>query len=416
MRKFLRVHLARFALIPSIVIGIMAPWCQALASSQPSNELDGLINLSGELYNETIYPQTEVEYVLTVESRADVHFNRVNPPKAQGIEVRRAGQDHQHYFVGNDEFRVSTYRFLLSATEVGTLTIEGASLTHVESDEQGQRRRVRNHAPSVTLNSLSIPDGYQGLWLPTSNLTLDQHWSLEASLLPIGESITRTIRLFIAERDIDSFPKLTVDYPDSVSVYKQQPDFKPKDGGMVMTLTHVIVPREEGVLVLDGITIPWFDTGDYQTKLNSVEPLELRATAGSKVADVTEQALPFARSALVWQAISGVLLFAWLLTYKRLIAIRKNLTVTATDPQAPSPIEGLQLALASNQPHAVMMAWQKLPSWAKRACQAEFNEYTAARYRYEGQGGDVQRQALAQKLKGIKAPEASREVLAPLAP
>ncbi|MGF1701952.1 BatD family protein [Photobacterium makurazakiensis] len=368
-----------------------------------SHDLDSSgIRLSAELLNNVVYPETEVEYNLTVESRADVHFSNIRPPRAEGANVRRGNQDHQYHFVGNDEFRVSTYRFYVSAERTGLLRLEGASLAHVEVKEDGSRRRVVSKATPVHLESRAVPDNYYGLWLPSTSVTLEQQWSSEAETLQVGESITRTLTLFIKGRDIDSFPELPVTYPENVNVYNERPHFEGRDGGMSITLQQVIVPRTEGELTIPAIAIPWFDLNINEMNIVAVESLTLSITP-NQTQTLALQSSHQTHVAGYWPYITLFVTALWLVTSYLLFKARRALA--RTPKQTKVVIEEgkcLQKALEENNPQAVLCAWRNADEHVKRACNPLMQKYLKALYSANPTDGKKERDALIVQLRATK--------------
>ncbi|KHT62485.1 hypothetical protein RJ45_16820 [Photobacterium gaetbulicola] len=395
----------------------MTPF-SALAVSPVDGGLDDLIGLSAELVRDTVYPETEAIYILRVESRADIHFSRVNPPQAQGVNVRRGSQDHEYYFVGNDEFRVSTYRFFISAEQVGAITLEGASLTHVAINENGTRRRVRNRATPVTLDSRPKPESYQGYWLPSEQVTLEQHWSTKASALQVGDSITRTLTLYIQGRNIDSFPELVVDYPEGMNVYSEQPKFDATDGGMTMTLRQVIVPRSEGLFEIPSLAIPWFDTSSNTIAVASLKGLALNILPNELQTLALHDLQPEELNGTYWRYATIAVVLLWLITLLHLYQLRKRLK-----EQERAAIEGkkqgeckLQAALEQGHHQAIVGAWGNAEPSVKKECGQLMDAYFAAFYSRTVSDGEPERTAVLKHLKARRAVKEKTADFAPIAP
>ncbi|MGR5143212.1 hypothetical protein ACQKPX_16180 [Photobacterium sp. DNB23_23_1] len=365
------------------------------------SELDDLINLTAELKRDVVYPQTEAEYVLTVESRADVHFSRVNPPNGEGVTVRRGGQNHEYYFVGDDEFRISTYRFYLSTGKMGRLTLDGASLTHVAVDEDGKRRRVRNRSNTVVLEGRPIPDNYKGRWLPSNKVTLGQQWSTDASAFQVGDSITRILTLSIDGSSIDSFPELTVEYPDSVNVYSEQPKFEAYDGGMSMSLRQVIVPRTEGLLEISGIAIPWFDTGSEHVAMASIEGLGLNILPNQTQTLALQQTkIDEIGEGYYWRYATVTVGALWLLTLYRLYKAHKQLNgVKKATASFTKTDNCLQAALEQRNHQAVVRAWGSADPDVKEECCQLMDAYFSTFYSATPTDGEPERMAVLAYLK-----------------
>ncbi|PSU33824.1 BatD family protein [Photobacterium lutimaris] len=364
------------------------------------SSLDDLISLTAELKRDVVYPQTEAEYVLTVESRADVHFSRVNPPSGDAVTVRRAGQDHEYYFVGDDEFRISTYRFFLSTEQIGRLPLDGASLTHVAVNDDGTRRRVRNWSNPVILESRPIPDNYKGRWLPSSKVTLGQQWSTDASVFQVGDSITRTLTLSIDGSSIDSFPELSVDYPDNVNVYSEQPKFEAYGSGMSMTLRQVIVPRSEGLLEIPAIAIPWFDTGSNHMAVASIDGLGLNIlpnqtqTLALQVTDTDETV-----DGDYWRYATLIVSVLWLVTLQRLYKAHKQLNGLKAKSMFTKADNSLRAALEQRDHQAVVRAWANAKPDVKKACSQLMDAYFASFYSTMPTDGERERIAVLARLK-----------------
>ena len=390
----------------------------AMADSLAENGLDDLIGLSAELVRDTVYPETEATYILRVESRADIHFSRVNPPRGEGVNVRRGSQDHEYYFVGNDEFRISTYRFLISAKQIGAITLEGASLTHVTVDENGKRRRVRNRSNSVSLESRPKPENYQGYWLPSELVTLEQHWSTEASAMQVGDSITRTLSLSIQGRNIDSFPELTVDYPEHMNVYSEQPKFKALDDGMKMTLRQVIVPRQEGMFEIPGLSIPWFDTINSKSSVATVQGLALNILPNETETLALAGQGTEASESSYWRYATLVVFIMWLFTLLRLYQTHKrlqSLQVKSVSRHSQNACS-LHTALEQGNHLDVVKAWGSANPEVKGECGRLMDAYFAAFYSTTPTDGESERAAVLTQLKAMKRGKKSKVDFAPIEP
>lgn len=395
----------------------LAPF-SVMADSLVDNGLDDLIGLSAELVRDTVYPETEVTYILRVESRADIHFTRVNPPRAEGVNVRRGSQDHEYYFLGNEEFRISTYRFFVSSEHVGAIILEGASLTHVAVNENGTRRRVRNKANLVNLESRAIPDNYHGLWLPSDRVTLDQEWSTQASAIQVGDSISRTLSLYIQGRNIDSFPELTVDYPEGMNVYSEQPQFETTDGGMTMTLRQVIVPRAEGLFDIPSLAIPWFDTGNNTIAVASVKGLALNIQPNQVQTLALGEPQTEGGSEKYWRYATVVAVLLWLLTLQRLYRARKQLNGLGRAAVGSSKQDkcNLQVALEQRNHQAVVGAWGVAEPYVKKECGQLMDAYFAAFYSRSITDGEPERIAVLNHLKAMKLVKTKSADFAPIEP
>ncbi|MCV5926909.1 hypothetical protein OFO11_33960, partial [Escherichia coli] len=78
----------------------------------------------------------------------------------------------------------------------------------------------------------AIPSEFKGSWLPASALQMTQSWqddqgnTLSANTVnnvKQGSSITRTIQIKARGTQAEYLPRITMDYPNSLRVYPEQP-------------------------------------------------------------------------------------------------------------------------------------------------------------------------------------------------
>ncbi len=131
---------------------------------------------------------------------------------------------------------------------------------------------VEKQARDLKLNVKDKPASYQGLWLPTQDLQLEQQWQPNSQEIRVGDPpLTRTITLQIKNAEQSSLPNLTPQYPDKVKVYNEKPVYSTVNGYTVMTLKQVILPREKGELSLPALSINWWNTETSQQETSRID-------------------------------------------------------------------------------------------------------------------------------------------------
>ncbi len=229
------------------------------------------IGLKSELSHQEIYPDMTIYYVVEVETPASLHFSDIQAPSHPGTDIKFEYSENQYYFIDFDEFRKTRYHFSIKANKVGSLVLEGATLTYINIDNEGRRHSEVITTPSFSLNSLAIPDAYQGYWLPSSYVSLSEEWSKSPAEVVLGDIVTRTIHLTIAERTLETFPSLTLPKIAGVSVYHQDKVFKKTKHGTRMSLSQTVIPRSHDSIVLPGIELPWFNTTSSEIEIASIK-------------------------------------------------------------------------------------------------------------------------------------------------
>ena len=126
----------------------------------------------------------------------------------------------------------------------------------------GQKVPVRMRTKPQNITIKPKPNGFSGVWLPLSNLTMQAEWSSQTQF-KAGEALSRKITITAAGLPEDMFPALQ--FPD-IEGFKQYPE-KPEtsmsavDGQLVTTATInvVYIPEKAGKFKLPQQEIEWFN-------------------------------------------------------------------------------------------------------------------------------------------------------------
>jgi hypothetical protein len=336
------------------------------------------------LSSRLLYPNSEVIYTFFVESSADIHLSNVLPPQAAGVTVRRVNQDHDYYFVGSQQYRISSYQFALSTDLVGEFELRGASVFHRKVDGMGAVQQVAIEAEPLVITGHDIPLKYRGLWLPSDQVTIEQTWSDYRLEIEVGDAVTRTVTLFIQGIGVDQFPTLEIPNPSTVNVYSKPISFKEHDGGTSMTIEQTLVPRQSGALVLPTLTIPWFNLTNNTIQTATARGVELNVTSSMVSSDSDELIIPTTSDSFVkdWRTVAGAVTLLWLMTLMlayRLYMKTKQGRSRKSESSTATP-NSLYQSVLNNEPQRAAYFWTHESVELKRLYSSEFNRYIAAHY------------------------------------
>ncbi|MEZ8141998.1 BatD family protein [Enterovibrio sp. FF113] len=344
-------------------------------------------------------------------------------PFGEGFDVTQVGEDVQaEAVVKGRRYVVISRQYQITPTQAGELTIEGAvfSGTEVKGNSWGASLGVplSRQANGLTLNIENKPVDFQGLWLPTPSLELTQSWqpdTLSQRLsTEVGEPINRVITLKIKNIAQSAMPNLNLDYPTSVNVYSDKPEYSEDGDYTVMTVKQVIIPRQEGKITLPALSINWFNTKDKQQQTSEIEGLSLTVTPGENTPDVQPElsdtstnqtpSSPLQTSdtkvitqAGYWPWATGFFATLWIgtlgLYLRRPKANRASTaeTQTSKSPHADNVLLMLKTAVSANDAVAVATHyrnWQTghLPHDLREKIGAEINAMMESRYSSHAQG------------------------------
>lgn len=278
------------------------------ASSQPiaiqvgvDNEqpnVDDLVEVQSHLRKTQLYPNESAllkTRLIIKEDPRRLQNPQIIPPIAQGLTLTAVGDASQYQSVMDGmEVTVVDQDFRVTADQAGEFAVSGIGFKGsvvYGNNRSGTTRLIDASTPAeqFKLVVLPIPENYQGNWLPASKLELNQRWT-DSSGKPIageryetkvGESITREITLDIDGITAERFPNISVNYPSSIRIYQEKPQFSDLGKGTTrMTLTQVLIPQQEGEIALNDISINWWNSSEKQQQAATIKGITLSVAAG----------------------------------------------------------------------------------------------------------------------------------------
>ncbi len=265
-----------------------------VTASQTEPKLDELFSFTMSVDNHTLYPQQSASLRMQLIIKADTRRldnPKIIPPTIDGMKLEPVGEMQQGQQVMDGlEVTVVEQSFRLTADTAGTYTLNGPQLTgsYIYGDRltgSTQILPIKTNVEQMPITVKAIPEEFQGKWLPASALEMTQSWQNDAgnklspnSLNKVkqGSSITRTIQIKARGTQAEFLPRIDIDYPASLRVYPEQPKFETtRDGTLVMTVKHVIIPTEAGTYSLPDYTLNWWNSSQDEAKQATLDSIEL---------------------------------------------------------------------------------------------------------------------------------------------
>ncbi|MEI8592608.1 BatD family protein [Photobacterium sp. Hal280] len=246
-------------------------------SDAAASTTDLAIEVNGRMDKSRLYVGESQIYMVQLKLGEQLEKASLIAPQGEGLEVIQVGDDHQADTVLNGRrYTIINRKYRVTATKPGDITLQGAKLTGTafKSDSSrrfGMRIPVNIQAEPMPLTVLAEPDDYQGLWLPTADLQLEQTWNKDEPNMKVGEPVSRTLTLKMKGTPQSNLPDLSLTYPDSVRVYSEKPVYKQENDYSVMTLKQVIIPRQSGTITLPSLKVNWWNTDKGEKVISQVE-------------------------------------------------------------------------------------------------------------------------------------------------
>jgi BatD DUF11 like domain len=244
------------------------------SSAQGTNNQD--IYLEVEVDKKEPYVQAQVIYTITLYRAVQTTNSSITEPKVSGGQavINKLGEDDTYETRKNGKRYVVTQRkFVIFPQSSGPLKIEpvafqgqiGASRLFNFDPFGPQPKSIIKRSDSFELDVKPIPDSFTGeTWLPASDLSFQEQWSIDPGRLRQGEATTRTLTLKANGLAASHLPVVNNNLPDNLKQYPDQPEFEEtnnKSGYIGIRRDKMaIIPTEAGDYILPAIKLPWWNT------------------------------------------------------------------------------------------------------------------------------------------------------------
>lgn len=261
-----------------------------------------LVELRTSLDKTQLYPNESASLRIRLIVKADprrLQDPKVLPPNADGLTLTQIGEPNQYQSVLDGvEVTVLDQNYRVTADNPGDFTLRSAAFKGTViygNDRIGTTKLITIDTPAETFD-IKVepkPDGYTGVWLPTSRLSLAQTWTTASgeqvtpnSVLEtkVGDSLTREIIMEVEGLPQERLPEFKISYPESIRVYSEKPQFSQLDNGVTrMTLKQVLIPKQTGSIKLPSFDLNWWDSQNKQQNTAHLDSLTLTVTPGESL-------------------------------------------------------------------------------------------------------------------------------------
>lgn len=282
----------------------------------------------------TPYVQSQVIYSLRLFRSVSTGRSTLTPPAVNGGEalIERLGGDREYQVVRDGRnFVVLERRYAIFPQSSGLLTIEPATFEAVVIAPSGFSSVQRFRAEPLELTvkpAIQPPAAFPNAsWLPASNVTLSERWSLGTGAFTAGIPQTRTLVLEAEGLLETQLPELRLDQTDGIKQYADMPELSRETDEKGLKAVRVerlaVIAQAPGELELPAVEVPWWNVQEQSWHVARLEASTLFVAPNSEQGNVAtalsvlngEEERPTSGSAeQLWQAISGAIAAIWLAT------------------------------------------------------------------------------------------------------
>jgi len=243
-------------------------------STQDKNTDDILIEV--EVNTKTPYVQAQLIYTVKLYRAVVTNNASLSEPEISGEQaiINKLGKDRSFETQRNGKrYAVIQRQYAIFPQSSGALKIEplifrgqtGAGRFFNFNPFGPQPKSIVKHSAEINLDVKPIPDSFTGeTWLPASQLSIQEQWSVDPGKLQQGEATTRTITIKAIGLAASNIPAVDNKLPNKFKQYPDQPEFEEiNNTNSIIGIRRdkiAIVPTKDGDFILPAIRIPWWNT------------------------------------------------------------------------------------------------------------------------------------------------------------
>jgi hypothetical protein len=353
--------------------------------------------ISTEVSDHQVYVQQQFTLTVKLHFAAELKRGSLTDPTLSGATITQIGKDKEsNDIINGKRYRIIERTYAINPQQSGDFILSPPMFSGEIMTNNARRSMFLSFADSKPISVVAddikikvnpIPNNYQGDWLPSELLALNEEWQPAKTEFKVGEPITRTIRLTAMGLSEEQLPKITMSMPKGLKVYPDQAENHTRvDQGKLISQkvqNFAIVASKAGTYQIPALTIPWWNTKTNRiqqaslpavtiTVLPSDEPIVQNQTnqpVNQQANNIQKTVIVQQNSILQWIFLAGWILtaLAWLTTY--LLSRTPNTKKIHNREKVSDDLLSLVKACKQNDGEAVL---KQLVPWA--------NSFTGQKY------------------------------------
>ncbi|WP_075187412.1 BatD family protein [Teredinibacter haidensis] len=279
-------------------------------------------------------------------------------------------------------YRVAEYNYALFPQASGTLQIPSLRWTAKLSQSRNRNiwnqgtgryelKRLKTDAKTIEVKPVPAAFPAGATWLPSSGITLTEHWNTDPANFKVGEPMTRKLAIQAQGLTSSQLPSIISEPQNShIKFYGDKPELLDSDKADGIKSERIetvaVVVSQSGEVTIPSVRIPWWDTVSDNLKYAEIPEHTFYAEGNARVEEnlsVRQEALgtPIQASAELQQASStttespfwrwiailagfSTLVFAglWLSTQRRIAKLQQQLKPQGKDSNLRSNLQEKQ--------------------------------------------------------------------------
>ncbi len=269
-----------------------------------SNQSNEELYLEIETNKDSVYVQEQLLFTVrlyyTINGIRNPQFTELEMPNSV---IQLIGSPNQYEkLIDGVRYGVYEKRYVIFPQRSGPLEIPDMLFRGEVTDGSSNfvfrnlnTRRVTAFIEGTTIEVKQRPASVQAdsMWLPVTNLRLEETWDPPLAEMQIGDTVTRTVTMVADGLDGAVLPPFTASTIAGANVYPDPPTIERTfvDGSIVGTRSESmsIVPTASGELVIPQISVPWWnvETDEAEVSIVPATRIQVAALAGAAPSEQT---------------------------------------------------------------------------------------------------------------------------------
>ncbi len=247
---------------------------RVLAASNATIDSQQNLFIETNVSSKEVYVQQQFTLQVKLYVADQLQRGSLTEPTLEGATITQVGKDKEDVVIKNGRrFRVIERNYAINPEKSGEFMLTSPMFSGEVIKASSMRSSFLSFNSSQPVSVIGkeipikirpIPSSYQGQWLPSELLALNEEWQPKNKKFKVGEPITRTITLTAAGLAEEQLPKLNIKVPKGLKIYPDQAKLHTSINNNKLISQKVknfaIVASVAGTFTLPKITIPWWNT------------------------------------------------------------------------------------------------------------------------------------------------------------
>lgn len=268
------------------VAGISSqPIALKVSERSKATEQNNDIFIKSSMSSDSLFVQEAGLYTVKLYLAKELLDGNLTAPSMPDAQLSQIGKQQEEYeLVDGKRYLVITREYLVQPQKSGVYSIE-APVFQGRVRQNYRQLEVSAMGESTDVEIKPIPNDYQGAWLPSELVNLDEQWQPDSDTVEVGTPITRTLTLTALGITKEQLPDIELPEINGIRSYpdEKENNHLVRDGRVIsqQTASYALLPQTPGTYTLPEVSVPWYNTKIKRISYATLPARTITVTASS---------------------------------------------------------------------------------------------------------------------------------------